>query len=78
MEDFHAIAARGGRIKCISGTYRVNQLMLEHARMGLQGERASSLACIIEARLAEPYRIPAYVVDPVTVDELTDIAESPA
>ncbi len=75
MEDFHAIAARGGRIKGVSsGTYRVNQLMLEHARMGLQGEHASSLACIIAARLAEPYRIPAYVVDPVTVDELTDIA----
>ena len=75
LEDFDAIAARGGRLKSVpSGTYRVNELMLEHARMGLQGEHASSLACLIAARLAEPFGIPAYVVDPVTVDELSDIA----
>ncbi len=70
-----AIAARGGRLRPVaSGTYLVNQRMMDDARNGFQGEHASNLACLIAQELAGPLGIPCYVVDPVSVDELDAVA----
>lgn len=66
-----AVAGRGGLVKPISGgTYTVNDTMLMHLRQGYQGEHASNLGGLLAHRIAEPLGIPAFVVDPVAVDEM--------
>ena len=75
LADLAAIACRGGRFKPIaSGTYEVNERMLEDARACKQGEHASNLACLIGNEIASKQGIKAYVTDPVSVDELEDVA----
>jgi len=69
--DFDAVAARGGRLKPVpGGVYRVNQEMLEDAKVGYQGDHASNLACLIGTDLVSGLGVPVFVVDPVSVDEL--------
>jgi butyrate kinase len=75
INDFSAIAARGGLMNPIpSGTYRVNDLMLEHLRAEPYGSHASNLGGLLAARLVEGTRIPAFIVDPVVVDEMASVA----
>lgn len=70
------IIGRGGLTYPLeSGVYRVDQLMLEHARAGIYGRHASNLGPIIADYIAS--QIPgarAYIADPVVTDELDDIA----
>lgn len=75
FEDVDAIAARGGIIKPIeSGTYIIDDGMLKDLYGPSASKHASALAGIIGYELKNRYNIPAYVVDPVVVDELQDIA----
>jgi butyrate kinase len=70
-----AIAAIGGLFRPLNGgTYRVNGRMLADARRNLQGEHASNLGCAMADALASQYACPAYVVDPVSVDEFEPLA----
>jgi len=70
-----AIAAIGGLFRPIEGgTYRVNQRMLGDARRNLQGEHASNLGCAMADALARQHGCPAYIVDPVSVDEFEPLA----
>jgi butyrate kinase len=74
-EPLHAVVGRGGLIRPVpSGTLVVNEAMLEDARKGYQGEHVSNLGCLIAHEVATRYSIPAYVVDPVAVDELSPLA----
>ncbi len=73
IETFDALAVRGGRLKPLdSGVYIVNEAMVKDARMGLQGDHPSNLAVVIAWDVQEKYNIPAYTVDPISVDELED------
>ncbi|GHV85601.1 hypothetical protein AGMMS50230_12090 [Spirochaetia bacterium] len=66
-----AIAGRGGLVKPIeSGTYIINEKMLEDLHSATAAIHASALGAIIAAEIAGPLSIPAYVVDPVVVDEM--------
>ena len=71
-----AVVGRGGLIRPIeSGIYRVNDRMKEDLRAGLLGEHASNLGGLIADEIASA--LPgseAYIVDPVVVDELKDVA----
>jgi butyrate kinase len=70
-----AISARGGLLRPVPcGTYRVNRAMLEDLRAGVGGQHACNLGALIADALASPKGIPAFVVDPPVVDELSDIA----
>jgi butyrate kinase len=70
-----AIAAIGGLFRPLDGgTYRVSERMLADARRNLQGEHASNLGCAMADALARQYGCPAYVVDPVSVDEFEPLA----
>ncbi len=70
-----AIVAMGGLFRPLDGgTYRVNAAMLEDARAAARGSHASNLGCLIADTLARHYAVPAYVVDPVSVDELDPVA----
>lgn len=73
--DLDAIVGRGGLLNPIEGgTYTVNDKMLEDLRKGVQGEHASNLGGILAYDLAKKADGEAYIVDPVVVDELEDIA----
>ncbi|MDR0600171.1 MAG: butyrate kinase [Treponema sp.] len=66
-----AIAGRGGLLKPIeSGVYAINEKMLEDLHSATAAIHASALGAIIAAEIAGPLAIPAYVVDPVVVDEM--------
>jgi butyrate kinase len=66
-----AIAGRGGLLKPIeSGVYVINGKMLEDLHSATAAIHASTLGAIIAWEIAGPLSIPAYVVDPVVVDEM--------
>lgn len=70
-----AIVGIGGLLKPLaSGTYRVNRRMLDDARADLQGAHASNLGCALAFELAGQFGCPAYIVDPVSVDEFLPLA----
>jgi len=74
-EDFHAIVGRGGLLRPVpSGVFRINQEMLDELRRAPYGEHASNMGAYLAKAVADEANIPAYVVDPVSVDELSDKA----
>jgi butyrate kinase len=75
LHTLDAIVGRGGMLKPIEGgTYLVNQTMIDYMKEAPRGEHASNLGCVIAKELADTVGIPAYIVDPVAVDEMEDIA----
>ena len=72
---FDAFVARGGLLRPIeSGTYEISPVMIEELVGCKWGEHASNLAAPIAMRFARMHGKPAFVVDPVVVDELADVA----
>ena len=70
-----AVVGRGGLLRPIpSGVYEVGERMLADLYSGVQGEHASNLGGLIADEIARPLGIPAFIVDPVVVDELDDWA----
>jgi butyrate kinase len=73
--ELAAVAGRGGHLPPVrSGAYRVNKAMVDRLENRAVVEHAANLGAIIAFELAEPLGIPAYIYDPITVDELEDIA----
>lgn len=73
--DFTAVCSRGGLLKHIpSGTYRISDAVLQDIYHPPYGEHASSLGPIIAKQLADLAGIPAFLVDPVSVDEMIPLA----
>ncbi|WP_028783149.1 butyrate kinase [Thalassobacillus devorans] len=75
ISKLSAVCGRGGLLRPIEGgTYEVNDAMLEDLKAGYNGEHASNLGGIIANEIAQGLNIPAFIVDPVVVDELQEIA----
>lgn len=75
IKEMDAIVGRGGLLKPIlSGTYNVNDKMLEDLKGNIQGEHASNLGAIIANKIAKVIGKSAFIVDPVVVDEMEEIA----
>ena len=75
INTLSAVVGRGGLLKpIVSGTYAVNDKMLEDLKVGVQGQHASNLGGIIANEIAKELNIPAFIVDPVTVDEMQEVA----
>lgn len=75
IDEFDAIVGRGGLLKpIVSGTYIVNDKMLSDLKVGVQGQHASNLGGIIANEIAKMINAPAFIVDPVTVDEMQPVA----
>lgn len=75
LSKLDAVCGRGGLLRPIpGGTYIVNEPMLEELKAGTYGEHASNLGGIIAYEIASGLNIPAYIVDPVVVDEMDEIA----
>ncbi|MDD5014771.1 MAG: butyrate kinase [Atribacterota bacterium] len=72
--SLRAIIGRGGVLKPLeAGTYEVNNKLINDLKNS-PIEHASNLGGIIAYEIAEEIGLPAYIADPVSVDEFTDIA----
>ncbi|MEE4116630.1 MAG: butyrate kinase [Marinilabiliaceae bacterium] len=71
-----AVVGRGGLLKPIeSGVYEVNKLMKSDLLSGERGSHASNLGGLIASDIAsEIAGARAFIVDPVVVDEMQDVA----
>ncbi len=75
LENFDYFVARGGLLDPIpGGTYLVGEDIIEDLKAGKNGQHASNLAAIIAYNFSEKAGVPAYIVDPVAVDEFKPIA----
>ena len=75
LNELDAVVGRGGLLKPISsGTYLINETMIKTFREGKYGEHASNLGGMIAYNLGLRLNIPSYIVDPVVVDEMEEIA----
>lgn len=75
LSSIDAFSARAGGLSSLNGgVYLINDLVLEHARIGYSLKHASNLGVQIAHELAIKNNKPAYTVNPVTVDELQDVA----
>lgn len=73
--DFNAVCGRGGLLRHIpSGTYEVNDRVLKDIENPPYGEHASNLGAILAKAIADEAGVKAYFVDPVSVDEMTEVA----
>jgi butyrate kinase len=72
-----AVIGRGGLLKPIpGGIYRINDALLHDLYNPVSGEHASNLGGIIACEIAKEAgeKVPAFIADPVVVDELCDLA----
>jgi len=75
LESLDAVVGRGGLLKPIpGGTYAVNEKMLDDLKKAERGEHASNLGAMLSYNIATAFGIPAFIVDPVSVDELQPVA----
>ncbi|MBN1825194.1 MAG: butyrate kinase [Candidatus Eisenbacteria bacterium] len=70
-----AAVGRGGLLKALpSGTFVVTEAMLRDLREAARGDHASNLGGQLARSLADAAGAPAFIVDPVSVDEWPPVA----
>ena len=75
LSTIDVVVGRGGLLKPIpGGTYATTPELLEDLKIGKQGQHASNLGGILAHEIAAQINVPSYIVDPVVVDELADVA----
>jgi len=75
IKELSGVVGRGGLLKPIEGgTYSVNDAMIKDLKQGVLGQHASNLGGIIAHEIATEINVPSFIVDPVVVDELDDVA----
>jgi len=71
-----AVVGRGGLMPPLAGgTYPITDAMIADLRAGARGEHASNLGAPMARALATELGVPAFVVDPVSVDEVRPAAK---
>ncbi|HHE46724.1 MAG TPA: butyrate kinase [Bacteroidetes bacterium] len=69
------VVGRGGPLRPLEGgTYTVNDAMLNDLRSSRYSNHASNLGAMLADHYARRFGVKAYIVDPVTTDELDDVA----
>ena len=76
VADLSAVVGRGGPFKPLeSGTYSINQKMLSDIKSGnVQADHPANLGALIAHELTKDTNVPAFIVDPVSVDEFPEVA----
>lgn len=75
VKSLDVVVGRGGMLKPIpGGTYEVNDALYKDLEVGISGQHASNLGGILAKEIADFIGKPSYIVDPVVVDELCDVA----
>lgn len=73
--DLLACAGRGGMLTPVpAGVIRVNEALVDFALHRPVYHHASNLGAPLAHRIAQRHGVPAFVVDPVSVDELAPVA----
>jgi hypothetical protein len=68
---FDAVVGRGGVIDPLpGGTFRVDGALIERLKLGKPWDHASNLGGVLADALASGWNAPAFIVDPVCVDEM--------
>jgi butyrate kinase len=75
LSTLDAVVGRGGLLRPVpGGVYSVNARLLRDAAQGVQGRHPANFGAPLAAELARESGAPAFVVDPVSVDEFDDLA----
>jgi len=75
INSLNMVVGRGGMLKPIpGGTYAVTDDLLHDLKIGKQGQHASNLGGILAREIGDSIGVPSFIVDPVVVDELCDVA----
>ncbi len=75
IKSLGMVVGRGGMLKPIpGGTYRVTDELLHDLVIGKQGQHASNLGGMLAREIGDEIGVPSFIVDPVVVDELCDVA----
>jgi len=75
LGNIDVVVAKGGLLKPIeSGIYTVNDIMIADLKNSEDAEHVSNLGGIIAKEIADSQKIKAYVVNPIVVDEMEEIA----
>jgi butyrate kinase len=75
IRDFDSIVGRGGVLYPVEGgTYSVGDRLIDDLKNEVQGQHISNLGAPIARELSITADCPAFIVDPVVVDELEPIA----
>jgi butyrate kinase len=76
LNSLNAVVGRGGPFKPLtSGTYLIADALVRDIKNGdYQSEHPSLLGALIAREIADPLGIPAYFVDPVSVDEFWELS----
>jgi butyrate kinase len=69
-KSLSAVVGRGGLLRPLKGgTYKITDQMCTDLRAAKYGEHASNLGALLAREYSDKFSIPAYVVNPVTLDE---------
>lgn len=75
IKTLDVIVGRGGLLKPIpGGTYAVTDELIKDLVEAKRGEHASNLGGLLAREIGDEIGVPSYIVDPVVVDELQDVA----
>ena len=75
IKSLNLIVGRGGLLKPIpGGTYEVKDDLIEDLKSCVRGEHASNLGGILAREIADEIGVKSYIVDPVVVDEMEEVA----
>ena len=75
VKTLNAVVGRGGMLKPIpGGTYEVTDDLVADLKKGVQGQHASNLGGILAKEIGNELNVPSFIVDPVVVDELEEVA----
>lgn len=71
LSSIDAVAGRGGLVRPLeSGVYHINAAMLRDLHTATAAIHASALGAIMAKEIGDEIAVPAYVVDPIVVDEM--------
>jgi butyrate kinase len=74
-EDIEATVAGGGLVLPLkSGTYRVDEKMIDHLKNARSGENINNLGALLAWEVAGPDASNIIIIDPPIVDELDDVS----
>lgn len=75
FEGVDAFVGRGGGLMPLDGgTYAINDIMIEHAKLCIPGPHPATLGCQLAKQFAQQYDSDCFVVNPPDVDELQEKA----
>ncbi len=71
LKHLSCVMGRGGLVDELpkGGVYEISDLMLEHLRTARNGVHASNLGAMIAKKIGQQIGCPAYIADPVVLDE---------